>query len=113
MIAKFIFRRGMDSLEIGLAFLPPLQSGDSFGPCYRRRQINMPQSKQVFAFLLALSLCLVAIWREMQALAIVAFLLSVLAIHRRQSMLLFDQGMSLLSRTKALFQNKFSTLTYY
>ena len=60
----------------------------------------MPQSKQVFAFLLALSLCLVAIWREMQALAIVAFLLSVLAIHRRQSMLLFDQGMSLLSRTK-------------
>ncbi len=60
----------------------------------------MRHSKHLLAFLIALSLCIVAIWREMQALAIVAFSVCVLTIYQRQSNLLFDLGTSLVSRTR-------------
>jgi hypothetical protein len=55
--------------------------------------------RHVAAFVASMIICGVAIWREMQILAIFAFLMSFLTVYRRHAKLVFDLGLSLLGRT--------------
>jgi len=60
----------------------------------------MHASRHILAIVVTIGVCGVAIWREMQILAIVALVASLVVIYKRQAKLLFDEGLTLLSRTK-------------
>jgi hypothetical protein len=57
--------------------------------------------RHILAFGVAVGICGVAVWREMQILAIVALMAALAIVYKNQARLLFEETLVLLRRTKA------------